>query len=77
VAGIENFDALLFTRIQVFSGYRLQDYEAEITLPLHCHELSPLLAGAAYHVSYELGSFPRFCFTPVRELSAHGLPEGH
>lgn len=77
VADIESFDALLFTRIQVFSGYRLQDYEAEITLPLHCHELSPLQAGAAYHVSYELGSYPRFCLTPVREPSAHGPGEGH
>ena len=75
VADIEHFDALLFTRIQVFSGYRLQDYEAEITLPLRCHELSPLLAGTIYHVSYELGSYPKFCFTPARDLCAHGLPE--
>jgi len=74
VADIEHFDALLFTRIQVFSGYRLQDYEAEITLPLRCHELSPLIAGATYQVSYELGSYPKFDLTPVHQPATRRRP---
>jgi hypothetical protein len=54
------FDALLFTRIQVFEQYRLLDYESEITLPLRCTEMRPLQAGEKYQVWFELGSYPRF-----------------
>jgi hypothetical protein len=57
---LERLDPLIFTRIQVFDHYRLRDYEAEITLPLRCHELLPLKAGASYRVSYQLGNYPRF-----------------
>ncbi len=56
------FDAALFTRIRVFSNYRLDDYDSEISLPAKCHELSPLQAGACYEASYQLGAYPRFTF---------------
>lgn len=55
-------DAALFTRVTVFESYRLADYESEITLPLKCHELATLTAGARYRISYQLGSYPRFNF---------------
>ena len=57
---LETFDAALFTRIQVFADFHLRDYEAEITLPLRCQELSPLRAGAVYQLSYLLGAYPKF-----------------
>ena len=53
-------NAALFTRITVFESYRLADYESEITLPLKCHEIATLTAGARYRISYQLGSYPRF-----------------
>lgn len=59
---IARFDAALFTRICVFEEYRLKDYESQITLPLKCHELLPLVGGERYRVSYQLGSYPRFSF---------------
>lgn len=57
---IEQLDAALFTRICVFEQYRLGDYEAQITLPLKCHEMLPLTVGAQYRVNYQLGSYPKF-----------------
>lgn len=65
VAQLHSFDALLFTRIQVFCQYQLQDYESEITLPLRCSELSPLEAGASYQVSFQFGNYPKFCLTRI------------
>lgn len=56
----ENYDALMFTRIQVFEQYYLKDYEADLTLPHKCYELSPLKSGATYKVCYQLGNYPRF-----------------
>lgn len=61
-ANIASFDAALFTRICVFEQYRLSDYESQITLPLKCHEILPLVGGERYRVSYQLGSYPRFNF---------------
>ena len=55
-------DAALFTQIRVFEGYELEAYDSEITLPLKCHELSPIVAGARYTVTYQLGSYPTFNF---------------
>ena len=69
VKNLQCLDPLLFTRIQVFAGFHLQDYEAEITLPRHCPELQPLQAGALFRVSYVLGKYPKFEFS--------GLPHGH
>ena len=62
MADIAGFDAALFTRICVFGQYWLKDYESQITLPLKCHELSPLAGGERYRVSYQLGSYPKFHF---------------
>ncbi len=56
-------DAVLFTRVQVYERHRLGDYESEITLPRKCHELSPLVDGQRYRVSYQTGGYPRFHFT--------------
>ncbi|QFU76770.1 hypothetical protein EY643_14530 [Halioglobus maricola] len=61
LAKLENFDAVLFTRVQAFEQYQLLDYESEITLPLRCSELAPLRAGTSYRVSFRLGSYPKFC----------------
>jgi len=57
---IESYDALMFTRIQIFEQYYLKDYEADLTLPHKCYDLSPLKDGAAYRVCYQLGNYPRF-----------------
>ena len=62
MADIAGLDAALFTRICVFGRYWLKDYESQITLPLKCHELSPLAGGERYRVSYQLGSYPKFHF---------------
>jgi hypothetical protein len=59
---IARFGAALFTRICVFEQYWLRDYESQITLPLPCHEILPLVGGERYSVSYQLGSYPRFSF---------------
>ncbi len=62
VANIEQLNAALFTRITVYESYSLEDYEAEITLPLHCYELEPLCGGERYMTSYQLGAYPKFNF---------------
>jgi hypothetical protein len=59
---LNGLDAALFTRISVFGEYCLNDYESQITLPLKCHALMPLVGGAGYRVSYQLGSYPMFSF---------------
>jgi hypothetical protein len=56
----DHYDALFFTRIQVYNQYQLNDYESEITLPTHCHELATLKEGDRFTVSYQLGSYPKF-----------------
>lgn len=56
----DDFDAVLFTRIQVFTGHHLADYESEITLPLLCGGLAPIKSGDRWKVSYELGDYPKF-----------------
>lgn len=63
VASLNNLDAVLFTRVQAFEQHQLLDYESEITLPLRCHELEPLQAGDQYRISFQLGSYPKFCMT--------------
>jgi hypothetical protein len=65
VDNLESYDALMFTRIQVFEQYHLNDYEADLTLPHKCYDLSPLKSGATYRVCYQLGNYPRF---DLREL---------
>jgi hypothetical protein len=62
MAGIARLDAALFTRICVFEQYWLKDYESQITLPLKCHELLPLVGGERYRVTYQLGGYPKFNF---------------
>lgn len=62
IADISRFDAVLFTRICVFEHYRLKDYESQITLPSKCFELSDLVGGERFRVTYQLGSYPRFNF---------------
>jgi len=57
---IDRFDAHFFTRIQVYSDLCLEEYEAEITLPTRCAELTPVKAGEQWTVSYQLGNYPRF-----------------
>jgi hypothetical protein len=59
------FEALFFTRIQVFSDYRIADNEAEITLPSRCTELSPVKAGDRWEVSYQLGNYPKLSVVKV------------
>jgi hypothetical protein len=59
---VGRFDAALFTNIAIFEQHCLGDYESQITLPQRCHELAPLVGGARYRVSYQLGSYPRFNF---------------
>ncbi len=70
LARLDNFEALLCTRLQVFGNYQLQDYEAEITLPLRCQEMLPLQAGARYEICYQLGSYPRFAIRPLTAQTA-------
>ena len=65
LADIASLDAVLFTRIRVFEQHCLEDYQSEITLPLKCHELSCLVAGQQYKVAYQLGTYPKFNFTPL------------
>lgn len=62
----DHYDALLCTRIQVFNHYQLNDYESEITLPTHCHELATLKEGDRYAVSYQLGAYPKFELTRIK-----------
>jgi hypothetical protein len=64
VDSISRLNAALFTRIIVYEHYCLEDYEAEITLPLRCYELEPLSGGEQYIVSYQLGAYPKFNFEP-------------
>lgn len=56
-AGLE---PALLTRITVFGPHQLNEYEAQITLPLACHDLGRLVGGETIRVSYQLGSYPRF-----------------
>ena len=66
MANITRFDAALFTRLCVFEEHRLLDYECQITLPLKCYELEPLVSGDRFRVSYQLGGYPRFNFERLR-----------
>ena len=63
---IARLDAALFTRIHIFEEYRLGAYESQITLPLKCPELVPLVAGKRFRVSYQLGSYPKFNFKRLK-----------
>lgn len=65
VDNIARLNAALFTRIKVYEGYCLEDYEAEITLPMRCYELEPLRGGQRYTASYQLGTYPKFTFEPM------------
>ncbi|MDG1945135.1 MAG: hypothetical protein P8J17_12835 [Halioglobus sp.] len=62
MASVAQLDAALFTTVRVFEQYSLQDYDSQITLPLKCHELLPLVGGDRHQISYQLGSYPRFNF---------------
>ena len=71
IPGVETaarLDAVLFTSITVFEHHRLEDYESQITLPLKCFELSPLVGGERYRVSYQLGSYPMFNFERLHKV---------
>ena len=67
ITNLNTFDAVLFTRIQAFEQHRLLDYESEITLPLRCSEFTPLKAGEQYKVCLQIGSYPKFSVTRVRD----------
>jgi len=67
ITNLNTFDAVLFTRIQAFEQHRLLDYESEITLPLRCNEFTPLKAGEQYKVCLQIGSYPKFSVTRVRD----------
>jgi hypothetical protein len=67
VAHLDDFDAALFTRVQAFEQHRLLDYESEITLPLRCSELMPLQAGNRYSISLQIGHYPKFSITQMRD----------
>ena len=67
ITNLNTFDAVLFTRIQAFEQHRLLDYESEITLPLCCNEFTPLKAGEQYKVCLQIGSYPKFSVTRVRD----------
>ena len=69
ITNLNTFDAVLFTRIQAFEQHRLLDYESEITLPLRCNEFTPLKAGEQYRVGLQIGSYPKFSVTQVRDSS--------
>ena len=69
ITNLNTFDAVLFTRIQAFEQHRLLDYESEITLPLCCNEFTPLKAGEQYRVCLQIGSYPKFSVTQVRDSS--------
>ncbi len=62
IENIASYDAVMFTRIQAFAQYRLEDYQAAISLPCKCHELAPLKGGESYRISYQLGNYPRLNF---------------
>ena len=64
---LDDFDALLFTRVQAFEQHQLLDYESEITLPLRCSELMPLRAGDRYRISLQIGRYPKFSITQLRD----------
>ena len=66
-ADLHNFEAVLFTRIRAFEQHWLLDYESEITLPLLCRELTPLQAGDRYRIGLQIGSYPRFSVTRLRD----------
>ena len=68
LSDLDQYDAALFTRIQVYRRHWLEDHAAEITLPQRSTDLSPLRAGQSWEISYQLGSYPRFTFqtTPGR-----------
>lgn len=64
----------LFTRVCVFGGYCLNDYDAEITLPQPCHDLRQCQPGERYRVAYQLGSYPRFVFAKLAESEILQIP---
>lgn len=70
---LRSFEAALFTRIQVYGQYWLEDYDAEITLPQRLADMSPLHAGERWEISYQLGGYPRF---EVRPLSGSQADQG-
>lgn len=56
---LASYDLVLFTRVQVFGEYALDDFDSEITLPLKCHDMPGLSGGMRLQASYELGLYPR------------------
>jgi hypothetical protein len=56
---LASFDLVLFTRVQVFGDYALEDFDSELTLPLKCHDTPGLSGGMRLQASYELGPYPR------------------
>lgn len=65
LAELSRLDAVLYTRICVYAQYCLKDYESQITLPVQCHDLSPLVGGVCYRVSYRVGHYPKLNFEPL------------
>jgi hypothetical protein len=55
----------LFTRIRAFDRHRLREYEAEITLPLRCHDIAAIRCGDVYQVVFQTGAYPRFCVSLI------------
>lgn len=60
LAELDEFEAALITRVQVYEHYRLLEGESEITLPRPLVELSPLRAGQRWNIFFLTGSYPTF-----------------
>jgi hypothetical protein len=56
-------ELFMFTQVVVYSDYRLDDFEAEITLPTRVHDIPTPAPGAAFCVVYRMGAYPKFCFS--------------
>jgi len=63
--GLDQLEAALLTRIQVYGEQQLLEQDAEITLPRPFPELSPLKAGQYWEVRYQTGPYPCFEVRPL------------
>ncbi|MEH6582293.1 MAG: hypothetical protein V7754_10190, partial [Halioglobus sp.] len=67
LAGCDQYDLVMYTRIDVFAHHGLGEYESEITLPLKCHDVPLLSGGELLGVRYQLGAYPKIGITVERE----------
>ena len=67
IKALKTFDVLFLTHIKVYKEHQLLDYESDITLPSICQSISEKNAGSYYQVSYQLGTYPRFNISHIKE----------